>query len=212
MRRVVVKLGGSTAFSPEMREWIDALAASTVPLVLVPGGGPFADAVRQAQSQMAYSDRAAHFMAILAMEQMALALLETSARLAPARAIGDMEVLLEQGRIPVWLPSQMCLAATAIPQSWEATSDSLAAWLAAEIDAETLLLIKQTNAFDPRASVEDLVRAGIVDTMLPQMLAADVSLHLAGPSALASARAKLVAGQLPGVEIVSRGNAVRGAA
>jgi dihydroneopterin aldolase len=195
-----------------MREWMDALAASTVPLVLVPGGGPFADTVRKAQSQMGYSDRAAHFMAILAMEQMALALLEKGARLAPARTIGDMEALLERGRIPVWLPSQMCLATTAIPQSWEVTSDSLAAWLATEIGAETLLLIKQTNTFDPRASVNDLVRAGIVDAMLPQMLAADVSLHLAGPNALASARAKLVAGQIPGTEIVLHPNVARGAA
>lgn len=212
MKPLVVKLGGSTAYCPEMSGWIEALAASSIPLVLVPGGGPFAGAVRAAQPKMGYSDRAAHFMAILAMEQMAFVMLEAGSRLAPARTVEDMETLLEQGRIPLWLPSQMCLAAPEIPQSWEMTSDSLAAWLAGEIGAETLLLIKQTNAFDPHSSIDDLVREGVVDAMLPRMLSADIGLHLAGPTALASAKAKLAAGQTPGVAIVSRPAARKGAA
>jgi dihydroneopterin aldolase len=45
----VLKLGGSYAFSPFLKNWIDAIADCAGCVVLVPGGGPFADAVRAAQ-------------------------------------------------------------------------------------------------------------------------------------------------------------------
>ena len=64
MKRAVVKLGGSTAFDAEMDMWISALAGSALPLVIVPGGGSFADQVRQSQQRMGFSDEAAHAMAI----------------------------------------------------------------------------------------------------------------------------------------------------
>ena len=69
MKRAVVKVGGSTADQPVLREWIAALAGSALPVVIVPGGGPFADQVRNTQRRIGFSNNAAHAMAILAMEQ-----------------------------------------------------------------------------------------------------------------------------------------------
>ena len=43
---IVVKLGGSHAFATHLRAWLDALAQAGGNVVVVPGGGPFADAVR----------------------------------------------------------------------------------------------------------------------------------------------------------------------
>jgi len=65
----VLKLGGSYAFSPFLKNWIDAVKDCAGCVVLVPGGGPFADAVRAAQPRMGFDDRAAHEMAVLAMDQ-----------------------------------------------------------------------------------------------------------------------------------------------
>ncbi|MEI5680929.1 MULTISPECIES: amino acid kinase family protein [unclassified Mesorhizobium] len=212
MKRTVVKLGGSTAFHAEMREWVFALAAAEMPLVIVPGGGPFADQVRDAQKQMRFSDRAAHFMAILAMDQMGLAIVEMHDRLVPARSFRDIEEALQRREIPVWLPSQMCLSATEMPQSWDLTSDSLAAWLAGKIGAEALLLIKQTNAFDENSQILNLVAVGIVDPLLPAMLKPGVDFFLAGPAALANARERFAAGEVPGVRIGAERSLARGAA
>ena len=64
----VIKLGGSHAFAPQLKDWIGAVAAQAGRIVLVPGGGPFADAVRDAQARMGFDDGAAHRMALLAME------------------------------------------------------------------------------------------------------------------------------------------------
>ena len=70
----IVKLGGSHAFSPHLKNWLDAIAGCAGCAVVVPGGGPFADAVRMAQPRMGFDDRAAHEMAVLAMEQYGCAL------------------------------------------------------------------------------------------------------------------------------------------
>lgn len=198
MGSAVVKLGGSTAYHAEMREWLGVLTGSSMPLVLVPGGGPFADQVREAQAEMGFSDHAAHFMAILAMEQMGLALLDMNKRLAPARTTEEIGTVQGQGQLPVWLPYQMCDAAAEIPQCWDVTSDSLAAWLAGRIGAEALLLVKQTDAFEVVNDIAGLVAVGIVDPMLPSILAPETELRLAGPGSLTNARDCFAAGRLPG--------------
>src|ERR1043166_2960077 len=80
----VVKIGGSWAFSIDLKYWIDALAACAGRVAIVPGGGPFADAVRAAQAKMGFDDVAAHHMAVLAMEQYGRALASLDQRLSLA--------------------------------------------------------------------------------------------------------------------------------
>lgn len=143
---VVVKFGGSFAFSDRLREWIAAIAACGGRAVVVPGGGPFADAVRGAQAQMGFGDGPAHRMAMLAMEQYGWALAGLDVRLQPARSLAGIRNRLRCGRVPVWLPARMALADTAIPATWDVTSDSLAAWLAGRIGAARLVLVKHVAA------------------------------------------------------------------
>jgi dihydroneopterin aldolase len=201
MRRAVVKLGGSTAHAAEMGKWIAALAGSSLPIVIVPGGGPFADQVRQAQARMGFSDAAAHAMAILAMDQFGHVLLDRHDRLMPANSLQDMERILTEGRIPVWMPSRLTATAPDIPASWDITSDSLAAWLAGKLGAEALLLVKQSTGFSAHDTVESLMARGIVDAGFGGMLPGGVDFHLAGPHDAAEADAMLAAGNLPGIRI-----------
>ena len=183
MRRLVVKLGGSAAGRDDMRGWIDCLATATFPLVIVPGGGPFADHIRLQQKRLHFSNDAAHDMAILSMEQFGLLIIERHPRLRPARTHEAIEEMLDAGHVPVWLPAEMTRDVPDIPRSWEVTSDSLAAWLCGGIGAEDLLLIKQTD-IGAAAKLDELVGAGMVDSSLPQMLPGGVALHIAGPSDL----------------------------
>jgi dihydroneopterin aldolase len=201
VKRAVVKLGGSTARAAEMGTWIGALAASSLPLVIVPGGGPFADRVREAQQRMAFSDVAAHRMAILAMDQFGHVILDRHERLAPTRSPEEMDHALASGKIPVWLPSSLVTEAPDIPASWDITSDSLAAWLAGRIGADALLLIKQTDAFSASDTVDGLAASGIVDAGFATMLPAGVDFHLAGPEDAAGAQAMLSSDRLPGTRI-----------
>ncbi|MFI3221643.1 MAG: uridylate kinase, partial [Methylococcaceae bacterium] len=49
-----------------------------------------------------------------------------------------------------------------VPASWDITSDSLAAWLATQISATELILVK-SSVIDPQASLEQLAAQQIID-------------------------------------------------
>src|ERR1700687_1156147 len=127
---VVVKLGGSYAFSAQCDDWLDARESCAGRAILVPGGGPFADAVRTVQEEMGYDDRAAHHMALLAMEQYGCALASLRSCFKLASSVEEIRGVLARGGVPVWAPARMVLAATGLPACWELSSDSLSAWLA----------------------------------------------------------------------------------
>lgn len=203
MTLLVVKLGGSTAGRIEMEQWIAVLASATLPLVIVPGGGPFADQVRVLQKEMHFSDAAAHEMAILAMEQFAIVIAERHPRLQPARSLDDLEAILAGGGVPVWLPSQMTRNAD-IAQSWDITSDSLAAWLCRQIGSRHLLLCKQVDPESLPEGLQALVDNGVVDAMLPVLLGEETVLYIAGPSSLRSQLAELPMARVPGRRVKMR--------
>lgn len=159
----VLKLGGSLYRTPQLDSWLAALGQVSQPLLVVPGGGPFADTVRQAQDDWSLSEAAAHRMAILGMQQMALLLCDRQPRLEAVDSVEDIDCALAGGRVPVWLPDRMLQAANDIAFSWQVTSDSLAGWLAAQLNAEGLLLVKSAELEPGRNTVERLQRDGVLD-------------------------------------------------
>ena len=160
----VVKLGGSLAHSEELPRWLDVIAtAGAGKVVLVPGGGPWADEVRQAQKREGFDDRIAHRRALRAMEQYGKVLAGMRANLVPAASIAEIHNTLRNGQVPVWMPHEMVVADVAISESWDVTSDSLAAWLAKRLDASGLLLVKSFSIDGLQPGVEDLMRLGWVD-------------------------------------------------
>ena len=144
MSALVVKIGGSLWRSPLLARWIAALRAFPGPLTIVPGGGPFADAVRAAQPTMGFSDRAAHKMAVLAMEQYGLALVDKFAGLESAATPEEAGAVHASGNIAVWRPSAMA-SDLRVAASWDVTSDSLSAIYAHDSGAARLLLIKSVD-------------------------------------------------------------------
>jgi aspartokinase-like uncharacterized kinase len=178
----VIKLGGSFAFSADLGNWIAAIAGCGGSAVIVPGGGPFADAVRAAQVQMGFDDRTAHRMALLAMEQYGCAIKSLHEALSLAGSLDSIRRGLAGHQVPVWLPTQMALSATDIPPSWDVTSDSLAAWLAGKIGAARLLLVKQVEPAQGTARVADLAERDIIDAAFANFHAASgVPAFILGP-------------------------------
>jgi dihydroneopterin aldolase len=178
----VVKLGGSFAFSTYLGDWIAAIARCAGRAVIVPGGGPFADAVRAAQAQMGFDDLAAHRMALLAIEQFGCAIATLHKALSLADSLDSIRCSLANNQVPVWLPTRMALAAADIPQCWDVTSDSLAAWLARKIGAERVLLVKHIEPTPEAISAMDLAARDIVDKAFADFLTASrVPAFILGP-------------------------------
>ena len=147
----VVKLGGGVlAHAGHFDAALAAIAdaAATRRLLVVPGGGPFADAVREADRRFRLSDDAAHWMAVLAMDQNAHLV---QSRLPGAVLVGnprEIAAALEGpgGHIPILAPYRWLREADPLPHAWDVTSDSIAAWIAGHIGARRLVLVKPPGA------------------------------------------------------------------
>jgi aspartokinase-like uncharacterized kinase len=200
---VIVKLGGSYAASAQRNAaWLDAIDRCAGAVILVPGGGPFADAVRTTQQTIGFDDRAAHRMALLAMEQYGCALASGRQGWKPARSPEQICDILREGGVPVWAPALMVHAAKDLPECWELTSDSLAAWLAAVLGVRRLLLVKAASGPRGPCSAADLAAAGVVDPLFPRFLGASgAQAYIAGPADHAAAADAIQRGGPPGSPI-----------
>jgi 5-(aminomethyl)-3-furanmethanol phosphate kinase len=162
--RWVIKIGGSLLGSPELERWLTLFAKfSDGQIIIVPGGGVFADAVREAQKLSKISDACAHRLAVLAMDQYGLLLANMNPDLATARSEMELDERTWQHRCIVWLPSQMVLADDTIPKSWDVTSDSIAAWFAQKVNAQQLILVKSDKPTESELSLRLMTSTGVLD-------------------------------------------------
>src|SRR5262249_42742255 len=146
---VVVKVGGALlAHGRHFDRTLATIGAASRDrrLLVVPGGGPFADTVRAAGRRIEFSDDAAHWMAVLAMDQYAHPLAD---RLTGASVTSDRQAIdaaFDAKKLPVLAPFRWLREADPLPHSWDVTSDSIAAWVAGEVGARRLVLIKPPGA------------------------------------------------------------------
>ncbi len=171
--RRVVKLGGSLLDLPDLaarlRRWLERQPAMST--LLVVGGGRLADVLRDADRLHRLGETASHWLCIRAMTIHAemLAALLPEARLMASIAewrsrpatlsILDPWVFLreEERRFP----------GPTLPESWQATSDSIAARIASCVDATELVLLK-SKLPQHEATLPAAAAAGFVDPLLPQ--------------------------------------------
>lgn len=160
----VIKLGGSLTHNTLLTDCLDQLDKhyQDTDVVVVPGGGAFADQVRLAQQHWRFDDRSAHCMALLAMQQMALLITGLKPAWHLAGSVVAIKAALGQGKPVVWSPDVLELDRAGIAATWDITSDSLAAWLAGKLTAQELLLIKAAKV-DPRLTVAEWAAQGLLD-------------------------------------------------
>lgn len=145
-RALVVKLGGS--LYDRVSLLVPVLSASPRPLLIVPGGGPFANAVRQA----GLDDETAHWEAIAAMEQYGKYVASFGLPVTEQPAVPETAT--------VFFPLRCLKERDPLPHSWDATSDTIAAWVAAELGLD-LLLLKSMDGISSGQGILDTVSAAV---------------------------------------------------
>jgi 5-(aminomethyl)-3-furanmethanol phosphate kinase len=142
--------------------------------LIVPGGGPFADVVRSVHEAHTLAPDDAHWMAILGMDQYAILLASRIRNAELVHRRGEIARATARGKVPVLAPYRWLREVDPLPHSWDVTSDSIAAWVAARIGARRLILIKasigdQLTAVDPyfeQACPPSLARVLVTPDML----------------------------------------------
>lgn len=185
----VVKLGGSLALHPdELRSLCVKLSelSARQRLIVVPGGGEFADTVRNLDKRFHLLPATAHRMAILAMDQYGLLLSNLLPNSRVATKFEDLQSMLDSGGLPVFLPSAILFSNDALENSWNVTSDSIAVYIAWQLHLARCLLVTDVDGVftcDPKTfqdaklikelSARDLLEMNkrtSVDLFLPKLL------------------------------------------
>jgi 5-(aminomethyl)-3-furanmethanol phosphate kinase len=188
--RVVVKIGGSLMrAAPEL---IDRLAQEfgsgnskvtgtaeskraceefPFSVLIVPGGGLFADAVRTADEKYSMGADAAHWMAVLGMEQYAFYLRDKSGAIAT-----DLITDIPQG-VSILFPYRLLKTEDPLPHTWDVTSDTIAAWVAKQTGAMFLKVTDVDGIFKEGKLIREISAAsftgncaGCIDPALPLFL------------------------------------------
>ncbi len=139
-------------------------------VVIVPGGGIFANQVRRAQTRWQFDDATAHKMSLRAMEQFALLLQGMEPRLIPARSEIDINDVLNSNHVPIWFPYEMVADNPEIVASWDITSDSLSLWLAEKLNCKQLALVKSTVPENGNYAADFLSQHNYLDHAFVDML------------------------------------------
>jgi 5-(aminomethyl)-3-furanmethanol phosphate kinase len=147
---LVVKLGGS--LQNGVSDLVPLLRRSRRPLLIVPGGGIFADTVRQAR----VADDSAHWMAIAAMDQYGWFI--------ASHDLKTTDVLKVPEKTTIFLPYISMRQRDPLPHTWDITSDSISAWVADQLGLELLLL----------KSVDGITREGELQKQITTPIQNDV--------------------------------------
>jgi aspartokinase-like uncharacterized kinase len=163
----VVKVGGGLgrgAGDAALRALCEALGelGGRHRLLVVPGGAAFADAVREADRRFGLAPATSHRMAILGMEQFGWMLSELIPRAIRCADLGRARKLAG-GRTAVLVPAGLPL--DELPASWQASSDSIAAWVAGQLGAGRLVLVKGVDGLfaDWPAREEPIARLSVAE-------------------------------------------------
>jgi Uncharacterized archaeal kinase related to aspartokinases, uridylate kinases len=129
---IVLKIGGSLFDSA--RDLLKSVAAGRQDILIVPGGGIFAELVRDISYSEDLSANASHWMAMLSMDQYGY-------YLSDGTGIPLTDSIEGRGT-RIALAYEILRKDDTLPHSWDVTSDTVAAWMAAKANAR---LIKATD-------------------------------------------------------------------
>jgi aspartokinase-like uncharacterized kinase len=165
-----IKIGGSLYASKYLTQWLGILHQVTgTKIIIIPGGGPFADQVRQADEKFSLNHIQVHNMAVMAMQQYGNMLASLSPDLIAANSIDVIYAAWEASKVVIWEPYEMVRDECELEKSWQVTSDSLAVWLASKLKINNLLLVKSTKQVLKKTSLSALTASKCIDPGLQKL-------------------------------------------
>lgn len=150
---------------PELPLWLDCIesAAKNSNIIIVPGGGKFADSIRTLQKTYHFNDLVAHRMALLAMSQFGYLLTSMNPQINVVSNFHDLSSNLGKQSPLLWMPLSLCDDDSEIESSWDFTSDSIALWLAIKLDAGKLILVKSKSLNNDRSLIINHINNNDID-------------------------------------------------
>jgi len=175
--KMIIKLGGSllTKGRENVHCLSDYAEKHAISIVIVPGGGPFADVIKKLSDRI--SDDTAHWMAVLAMHQYGLFLADGELEIPLVESIDGLK---NAGHICIVLPYKILKDDDCLPHTWDVTSDTIAAFVAHKLGEKSFIkvtdvdgMLDENGLLIKRINAKELIgkeHKGCVDAELPRFL------------------------------------------
>jgi len=189
MDATVIKIGGSLALYQEKLKILCSklrVASKKHNILVIPGGGEFADVVRVLDKRFTLSDSVSHKMAILGMDQYGFLLSDLIKGSQVINQLKHIQNIFDSHKLPIFLPSNFILRNNPLENSWNVTSDSIAVYIANQLHIRKVILATDVDGIftrDPKKysdtklicelsarKLESMNERTSVDKFLPKLL------------------------------------------
>ncbi|MFX1503756.1 MAG: hypothetical protein ACFFDH_22535 [Promethearchaeota archaeon] len=112
-------------------------------IVIIPGGGSFANFIREVYNELKFTEDIAHWMGIISMNYNGLKLKN---KFPEFEVFKDLMKLKKINRtLSIFLPYEFLKETNNLPHSWDVTSDSITLYIAGELGLKECFLIKDVD-------------------------------------------------------------------
>ncbi len=199
----IVKIGGSWVENSKLPILVNLLQKFIdQKIVLVVGGGVFADLVRYIYNKNKMSEHTGHILAMKATEIFAYYLRSLNKNIIlTSKTTGFLNKNLN-----LWLPTMRLSYEPKFEKSWESTSDSIATWLYSHTKSNGLIFIKSLDFLKRNnTTLCELQKNKILDLNVGKYLNKKKNLKIVGPEIIELLQEfsdwKLIVSELKEVEI-----------
>lgn len=141
----VVKLGGSL-FPEDAVKFCKSLVGKNA--LVICGGGEFANKIREYDEYMEFSNSASHKTAILCMDILGMLVADKVDGAEAVYSLEDAVKVLNDGKLPVLLPSKLLGYLDPLEHSWKVTSDSISVYIAWLLKTKILIVTNVDGIYD----------------------------------------------------------------
>ncbi len=173
----IIKIGGSWIKNSNLEKLIKLLVnLENQKFVIIPGGGIFADSVRESSKINNIPDNVSHFMALKSTEIFGYMIKSFERKIHITESIDNFK---EKN---LWLPSKILKNEKNFKKDWESTSDSVATWLYSKISSRGLIFVKSISLGTNNSyNIKTLQKKKILDTNFDFYLKKKKNLKIIGP-------------------------------
>ncbi len=175
----IVKIGGSWLKNPKLPVLINSLQKfSKQKIVLVVGGGVFAETVRSVYTSIKMKQETGHILAMKATEIFAYYLKSINPNISITFKISNFFVK----KLNLWLPTEILSYEAKFEKNWESTSDSIATWLYSNTKSKGVIFIKSLSFLnEEKLKLKDLQKKNIMDLNVKKYITRKKNLKIVGP-------------------------------
>jgi len=175
----IVKIGGSWLKNPKLPSLINFLQKfAKEKIVLVVGGGVFAETVRSVYISNKMTEETGHILAMKATEIFAYYLKSINPKISITNKITNFA----KKNLNLWIPTKKLSFEKKFQKSWESTSDSIAAWLYSNTKSKGVVFIKSLSfKNDEKLKLRDLQKKKILDLNVKNYIKRKKNLKIVGP-------------------------------